>query len=81
MRTTLNVDDDVLDRARALAKRRNASFRSIINDALRSGLDAVDKKTTTRPHSTDAHPMGVKPGRNLDNIQELLAAVEGEESR
>lgn len=77
MRITLNVDDDVLDRARALANQRNKPLGSIINDALRCGLEAVDKQTTARPYSTDAHPLGVKQGRNLDNIQELLGAVEG----
>ena len=38
MRTTLNIDDDVLDRARAIAVRRKTPFREVVNEALRAGL-------------------------------------------
>jgi hypothetical protein len=31
--------------------------------------------------ATQAHKLGLKAGRNLDNIQELLAQVEGEDAR
>jgi len=81
MRTTLNVDDDVLDRARALATKRKVPFRLILNEALRAGLSAVEKPAKSRPYKTVARDMGHRPGMNLDNIQDLLAQVEGEDSR
>jgi hypothetical protein len=33
------------------------------------------------PFRTKPHKMGLKAGRNLDNIQELLAQIEGEDFR
>ena len=81
MRTTLNIDDDVLERAKAVAAKRGAPFKTIVNEALRAGLDAVEKHAKKRPYTTDPHPMGLKAGRSLDNVQELLAQVEGEDFR
>ena len=78
MRTTLNIDDDVLDKAKNLASKLRAPFRLIVNEALRKGLEKNDVATKTRPYRTKAHTMGLRPGINLDNIHELLAQAEGE---
>jgi hypothetical protein len=81
MRTTLTIDDDVLDRARALAGRLDRPFRLVVNEALRAGLHAVEGPARSRPYHTHARKLGLKAGRNLDNIQELIAQIEGEEHR
>ena len=81
MRTTITIDDDVLERARAISAKSSTPFKTVINEALRTGLDQVEKPTKQRHYKTRARPMGLRPGRNLDNIQELLAHIEGEESR
>jgi hypothetical protein len=81
MRTTLTLDDDVLEKARSVANRLNMPFRKVVNEALRAGLEAVESPAEHRPYRTMPHEMGLKPGRNLDNIQELLAQIEGEDSR
>lgn len=81
MRTTLAIDDDVISRARAVAETLNEPFRRVINEALRAGLDAVAEPGPEKPYSTRPHKMGVRAGKNLDNIQELLAQTEGEDSR
>lgn len=81
MRTTLTIDDDVLDQARALAKKLNTPFRRVINDALRAGLEAVEAPASSRPYRTEPHEMGLKAGKNLDNIQELISQAESEDSR
>ncbi|MDQ7784900.1 MAG: DUF2191 domain-containing protein [Desulfomonilaceae bacterium] len=81
MRTTLTIDDDVIERARAVAAKLGRPFRTIVNEALRAGLDHVEQPAKQRPYKTRPHAMGLRPGRNLDNIQELLAQVEGEDSR
>ena len=81
MRTTLSIDDDVLERARAVAAKLRTPFKAVVNEALRAGLDHVEKPAKHRPYKTKPHAMGLKPGRNLDNIQELLAQIEGEDSR
>ena len=81
MRTTLTIDDDVLERARNLSAKLRTPFKTIINEALRSGLDNVERPAAQKPYKTKPHAMGLKPGHNLDNIQELLSQIEGEDAR
>lgn len=78
MRTTLTIEDDVLVKARTVATKLHAPFRRIVNEALRVGLQTVEAPAKKLSYRTKPHKMGLKPGRNLDNIQELLAQVEGE---
>lgn len=81
MRTTLSIDDDVIERARAVATKLGTPFRAVVNEALRAGLVHVEQPAKRRPYKTKPHAMGLRSGRNLDNIQELLAQIEGEDSR
>jgi hypothetical protein len=81
MRTTLSIDDDVMDRAKEVAAKLRMPFRRIVNEALRAGLEQVEEPGKQRRYKTEPHAMGLRFGRNLDNIQELLAQVEGEDSR
>ena len=81
MRTTITIDDDVLDRARGIASQLHTSFRSVVNEALRAGLDRVEKPNKSRRYRTKPHRMGVRRGINLDNIQDLLAQADGEDFR
>jgi hypothetical protein len=81
MRTTLTIDDDVLERARAVAARMSRPFKVVVNEALRAGLDQVELPAKQRNYTTKPHKMGLRRGRNLDNIQELLAQIEGEDYR
>ncbi len=81
MRTTLSIDDDVIDRARAVAAELRVPFRTVVNEALRAGLDQVEQPAKRRRYKTEPHAMGLRAGRNIDNIQELLAQIEGEAFR
>jgi hypothetical protein len=81
MRTTIVLDQDVLDRARTVAAKLRAPFRSVVNEALRIGLAEVEQPARQRRYRTKPRPMGVRQGYDLDNIQELLAQSEGEDYR
>lgn len=81
MRTTLSIDDDVLEKARSTAAKRRLPFRTVINEALRAGLGSIALPADALPYQTKPHRLGLKAGRNLDNIQELLAQSEGEDFR
>jgi len=81
MRTTLTIDNDVLERARAISVELRTPFKKVINEALRAGLDHVRQPAKGRRYKTKPHAMGLKAGRNINNIQELLAQIEGEDSR
>ncbi|MEW6112543.1 MAG: DUF2191 domain-containing protein [Thermodesulfobacteriota bacterium] len=81
MRTTLSIDDDVIKKARSIAAKSRKPFRMIINEALRAGLKEVGRDAKQRKYRTEPHAMGLRAGRNIDNIQDLLGHVEGEDSR
>jgi len=81
MRTTLSIDDDVMERARDVAAKLSTPFKTIVNEALRAGLDQVEQPAKQRRYKTKPHKMGLRHGHNLDNIQELLAQIEGENFR
>lgn len=82
MRTTLSLDDDVaalLERAR---RNSRASFKELINSALREGLQRVSEPPAKRKRFETT---AVDPGRcylpNLDDVAEVLAAIDGEDLR
>lgn len=81
MRTTLTLDDDVLERAKAASAALGVPFRQVVNEALRAGLQTMADVPRSRPYRTNPHNMGLKAGRNLDDIQSLLSQVEGEGHR
>jgi predicted transcriptional regulator len=81
MRTTITLDDDVLEHARTLAAKLRTPFKTVINEALRSGLNHVEQPAEQKPYKTEPNAMGLKSGRHLDNIQELIAQIEGEDAR
>jgi len=79
MRTTISIDDDVMERVHAVANKLGAPFKTIINEALRNVLDQVEQPTKQSIYKTKPHKMGLRAGHNIDNIQELLAQIEGED--
>ena len=81
MRTTLSLDEDVLQKARSVASQMRVPFKTVVNEALRVGLSEVERPAKQRPYKTVPHDMGLRSGFSLDNVQELLAQAEGEDFR
>jgi hypothetical protein len=78
MRTTLTIDDDVAVQLERLRRARKASFRDLVNDALRRGLrDMAAPAKKRKPFRTRTFHMG-EPLINIDNTAEALAYLEGE---
>jgi plasmid stability protein len=77
VRTTLTLDDDVAAKLKAAAKGR--SFRAVVNDALRAGLAALEKRVPLRePYQTRGFDLGPSLVGSLDNVEEVLSRAEGE---
>jgi hypothetical protein len=81
MRTTLTLDPDVAAKAKKGAARTGQPFKSVINSALRIGLDKILKPAAAKPYRTKPRPLGLRAGFSYDNISELLALAEGEDHR
>jgi len=81
MRTTLTLDDEVVVGIRNLQKKRpDASFKQIVNDVIKKGLEAEtgEKRPRFKIRTFDAIP---KPGLNFDNVQALLSQIEGDDRK
>jgi len=80
MRTTLTLDDDVAAQIRRLRESRKIGLKDLINEALRSGLKAMqESKRPKRRFQTKPVSLGRCFFDNLDNTAEVLAVVEGED--
>jgi hypothetical protein len=80
MRTTVTLDDDVAARLEREVKRRGAPFKTIVNDVMRAGLDALGAARAPRSvFRTTGFNLGPSLVGSLDNIEEVLSRVEGEE--
>ena len=73
MRTTINIDDDLLSQIKELAARNGTSMASIIEDALRQ-LVAAKKQSATRKKTrlTIVKGKGLRPGVDLDDASSLM---------
>jgi hypothetical protein len=80
MRTTLNIDDETLQRAKRAAERSRLSLRETINRALRLGLDKLDPRSRKRVFRSTTYRMGFPPALNLDKALQLAAFLEDEET-
>jgi hypothetical protein len=76
---TVDIDEDLLRRAKELAKSTNRPLHGVIEDALRESLARSSKAAppgrVELPVSTQ--PPGLRPGVNLDCSADLLDVMEG----
>ena len=78
VRTTITLEDDVVERLRESSLSNGTSFKETVNEAIRVGLDKLARR---------AEPPAIKPFRmgapklDIDNIDELLTYLEGEDYR
>lgn len=82
MRTTLTLEKDVAARLARITKRTRQPFKTVVNDALRAGLDAIEAPSSPKPlFRTTGFDLGPSLIGSLDNIEEVLSRVEGEDHK
>jgi hypothetical protein len=81
MRTTLTLEDDVAARLEQTMKKRRAPLKAVVNEALRLGLTALEGPVTSTPFLTRGFDLGPSLVGSLDNIEEVLSRVEGEDHK
>jgi hypothetical protein len=75
MRTTITLEKDVASRIERLKKKR--PFKQLVNDALRAGLDEIERESAKKPVRYSLTPVAGQPRRtDFDNVAELLAELE-----
>jgi hypothetical protein len=77
VRTTLTLDDDIAAKLRAEVRQSGEPFKEVVNRVLRIGLHTQKQAKTLPPFKVKTRDMGLRPGLDLDNIEELLDKVEG----
>ena len=81
MRTTLTIDDDLVDRIRQEAARTRKRFRDVLNDRLRRGFSMGGNEKArpgfrVEPFATS----GFAPGIDEKKLNQLLDVLESEDS-
>ena len=80
MRTTMTLEKDVAARLDQLARRRRLPMKTIVNEALRRGLEAMDHPPEpANPYRVRAWNLGGSLVGSLDNVEEVLSRAEGED--
>lgn len=78
MRTTLTIDDDILNKLKAKLKNSaDKTFKEIVNETLRLGLSVEKELKKNSSFKVRSRPLGVIKGLNYDNIGELIEQIEG----
>jgi plasmid stability protein len=80
IRTTLTLEDDVAARLRAESRRTGRSLKTVVNEALRVGLDR-SRERERASFEVVARDLGLRPEIDLDDIGGLLEQIEGPDHR
>lgn len=79
MRTTLTLEDDLARSLKEFAHRRDESFKSVVNRAIRVGLDKLSRpEVPTQFHLEPASLGEVSAGIDLGKALELSDRLEDE---
>ena len=78
MRTTLTLDDDVAALLRRAVKNGAGSFKEVVNEALRRGLQAP-RPPARRRYRVPALQIGGALVSNLDDVHDVLAVADGDD--
>jgi len=80
MRTTISIEDSLLEQAREWSRARSCTLGEVIEEALRESLSARRKagaSSPERPLRTHGQG-GLQPGVELTSGASLLEAMEGQ---
>lgn len=76
MRTTVAIDDRLLQAARHAARQRGTTLGHLVEDALRRELAAVEQAPAAPPVPVFTRGTGLRPGVDASSGRGLLAALD-----
>jgi hypothetical protein len=82
MRTTVTLDDDLAVRLEHARAERGASFKDVLNEAVRAGLAALETpaQRSGEPRRTRVADLG-EPSIDVTNVWDAIAIAAGEDYR
>ena len=80
VRTTLTLDRDVADSLKKEMRRTGRGLKATVNEALRRGLNLAGKPPRPPRFEVRPHAFGVRPGIDLDRINQLVDELEADEA-
>ncbi len=79
VRTTVTLDDDVVRGLRALARRREQSFKQVLNDSLRLSFSLLRApRRRVAPFRVRPHRSAFRPGIDVEKLNQLADQLEAE---
>ena len=83
MRTTLTLDPDVVAALRGAQRRTGASWKEVVNNAIRMGArtDLAPRAPVAAPYQTAPFDPGAPAVTGVHSVHDLLAFAEGEDFR
>ena len=80
MRTTLTIDDSIARQLKTIGHRSGKSFKAVVNEALRAGIENNRIAAVARPYRLEPAAMGEVVGPfDLDKALRLADRLEDEE--
>ena len=77
IRTTVTLDDDVLERVQRHARSHGKSFKDALNELVRTGLVASETRPSKKKFHIKPFRMGYRPELNYDDVESLIEYLEG----
>jgi len=71
------LDDDVAAKLQEQVRKSGKSFKEVVNQFLRTGLNTPDLPRTRKRFVVKPRPLGLPPGLSYDNIEDLIEQLEG----
>lgn len=73
----MTLEEDVAAKLKQVARERGVSFKTALNDTIRSGLSG--STSAARPYKMPTGPLGVRAGVDLDHALRLAGDMEDDE--
>ena len=81
IRTTVSLDEDVLERVRDESRKRGSPFRDTLNELLRIGLSQAENFAGRESFRVNPAPVGLREGLSYDDVEALIEFGEGPHHR
>lgn len=80
MRTTLTVDPDIARRLKEIARLERKSFKTVVNETLRAGLDRQrGHDHVLQPFKVDPEHCGFLPGVDTAKLNQYMDQLESDD--